>query len=208
MGDKYIEVVQDNKDKQRTYQILMGRYKLAVKHQFYFEAIMIEYALLEDRLRSFMYHIGAFNSRSSEKIDNKKVKRYLKNMVETYKTDNENDMISANKIYDKIKIFRCSLQWEEAQTEVLQDKYLKVLKSQYESLDIGGLLDTLEKLKSWCNYRNEVVHALMNKNMDSFQEMLEEKVLEGYEYVRFLDSQVKLLKKGNRIRRSINLQNK
>lgn len=207
MAKRCITPVDGCQDKQRTYQEQLGQYKMAVKYGFYLEALMIDYALLEDRFRSFLYHIGALKKRISYKVDNEKVKPYLKGMVTAYvrREKKEKDHLGITSISGKMKIVRCSIQWEESQTEPLEDRYLKALKKQYEGLDMGGMLLMLENLESWCDYRNEVVHALMNKNMDSLQEKLEEKVLEGHGYVRFLDSQVKLLKKGNKVRRAINL---
>lgn len=45
----------------------------------------------------------------------------------------------------------------------------------------------MEKLRNWCNFINEVIHALMNKNVD--------KVNEDFESVRFIGSQVSIVKK-------------
>ena len=84
------------------------------------------------------------------------------------------------------------------------DKYLTKLKSACEGLDIGGLLDTLDCVEDWCGYRNEIVHALLNKNKKSVYSELEQKAKEGEKLARFIDSQVKELKKGNVVRKSIN----
>ncbi len=54
-------------------------------------------------------------------------------------------------------------------------------------------------------YRNEVIHGLLNKNVDSLQSGLSEKCAEGMKYARYLDGQIKSLKKGNVIRRSLKL---
>ena len=45
-------------DKQETYRTLLSRHKLAMKHGFYFEALLIDYAMLEDRLVAFLWRQG------------------------------------------------------------------------------------------------------------------------------------------------------
>lgn len=64
---------------------------------------------------------------------------------------------------------------------------------------------TLDEISEWCDYRNEVIHALLNKNTNSLDERLELQAEKGMELARFLDDQVKGVKKYNRIRKSINL---
>ena len=54
MGKRLIQPVSDNKDKQRTYTENMAKYKKAIAGEFFFEAMLIDYAMLEDRLRSFL----------------------------------------------------------------------------------------------------------------------------------------------------------
>ncbi len=105
---------------------------------------------------------------------------------------------------------RATLSWA-ANTEGVpkDDRYLELLKSRYEeSLDIGGVLETLDQIETWCQYRNEVIHGLLNKNVDSLQVGLAEKCAEGMKLARYLDGQIKSLKKGNVIRRGLKLPTK
>lgn len=71
-------------------------------------------------------------------------------------------------------------------------------------MDIDGLLAALDGIAAWCKYRNEVIHSLLNKNIDSLEQELAEKASEGMQYARLLDAQERILKKGNCIRRSVN----
>ena len=207
MTERQIKPVKDNKDKQRTYRENIGKYRLAVKHGFYFEAMLIDYAMLEDRLRSFLYHIGGLKTKDSHKFDNKNVKKYLKPIVSEYKEKDESDTFIIKSISGKMTIIKATLNWAAYVEHAPEEKYLKTLKSQYESaLDIKGMLDALEDVRKWCDYRNEVIHALMNKNLESLDEQLEEQAIKGMEVARYIDAQIKQLKKGNSIRRSINLK--
>ena len=196
----------DNIDKQRTYKEYCGKYRKAINEEFYFEAMMIAYSMMEDRLRSFLYHIGAFDRRTDTKIC-KKVHRQLKTIVKEYKNKNENELMKVSTISDKIKIIRCSLKWATTVDGGYdEDKYLVALKSQYEgSFDVGEFLEVLDEIDKWREYRNEIMHALLNKNVESLWEELASQTEKGMQLARKLDAYVKLVKKNNRIRKAIKL---
>ncbi|MDO4869475.1 MAG: hypothetical protein Q4A65_04210 [Bacillota bacterium] len=201
---RQIKPVSSNYDKQRTYAENMKKYNKAIQYGFYFEALIIDYAMIEDRLRSFIYHIGGLKTRNDYKISKGAVRNDLKTIVQGYKNNDENDSLGITNISGKMKIVRATLRWASEIEQVPDNQYLKALKSQYEGqLDIGGLLDTLDEIANWCKYRNEVIHALMNKSMVSVNEQLEENAIKGMELARYLDSQVRSLKRGGRIRKSI-----
>lgn len=72
---------------------------------------------------------------------------------------------------------------------------MKELKSKAECVDIEAALSTLDKLNIWCKYRNEIIHSVMTKNIDALYENLSELAQDGMEYARFLDAQVKCVKR-------------
>ena len=201
---RQIKPVTDNLDKQRTYAENIRRYNKAMKEGFYFEALLIDYAMIEDRLRSFIYHIGGLKTRDEHKISKGYAKNKLSEIVEKHKVEGESKGLGITSLSGKMKIVRATLIWSTELESTPDDKYLRILKSQYEGqLDIGGILDTLEKIREWCDYRNEVIHALMNKSVESVDERIADQAAKGMVLARYLDSQVKNLKKGNRIRRSL-----
>ena len=203
-----IKPVTDNKDKQNSYRENLRRYNKAMQEGFYLEAILIDYAILEDRLRSYMYHLGLLNTKDSYKANGTKAKKSLKGILSDYKRNDENDSFNINSISGKIKIIRCTLLWAEQEHFDSDDKYLKVLRGQYDRyLDVDGLLETLSEIDIWRDYRNEIIHSLFNKNTYSLNEDIAVQAEKGMQLARFVDNQVKCLKKGNRIRRSINLSN-
>ena len=59
----------------------------------------------------------------------------------------------------------------------------------------------------WLAYRNEVIHASMNKNVTALYENLQENVENGMECARFIDNQVKVLKKRGKVRKQLGLGN-
>ena len=206
---RQISPVVDSQDKKNTYQYNIRRYNKAMKEGFYFEALLIDYAMMEDRLRSFLYHMGLLNTRESHKADVKKVKKSLKSIIQKYKRSGESDNFSIISISGKMKIIRCTLLWAEQELNSSDDSYLLVLRNQYDKyIDTERFINTLNEIENWCAYRNEIIHALMNKNVESTYQDLAHQATEGMRLCRELDNQVGRLKTGNRIRKSMKLQNK
>ena len=204
MSERRIAPVANNTEKQATYQEQMRRYKKAMKDGFFFEAMLIDYAMLEDRLRSMLYHAAFFASRDKTSCW-KKTKPYFQQFVLEYKNEKENESLGVTNISGKIKVVRSMLRWVVEGDAVNQsDRYLKKLNYQCESLDIGALFETLDDIQDWCDYRNEIVHALLNKNITGVYAELEAQAENGMKYARVIDSQVRILKKGNIVRKSVN----
>lgn len=107
-----------------------------------------------------------------------------------------------NQISVKEKLIRCTIEWVISAEVKPEDKYLGSLKDVYEgSIDMDGMLKTLDEIDKWRQYRNEVIHGLLNKNLDSLNRELAQKVEAGMTYVRYIDSQVKSLKRQDLIRK-------
>ncbi len=203
MSERKLNPVSDNKDKQKTYRALMGRYTLAVRQSFYFEALLIDYAMLEDRLRSSLYHLGFIYSRTSPNIWKSK-RPLLSKIVMSFKGKDENDTLGITNISGKIKIIRCVLKWVLNSDSNINDRHLKAIKKQCGAIDIVAFLKAFDELEEWLAYRNEIMHALLNKNLESANSKKAELTIEGMRIARYLDSQVTLIKKRNFIRKSAN----
>ena len=194
-----IEPVQNNYEKYLTYRDQMGRYKRAIKGGFYFEALLIDYAMLEDRLLTFLYYIGAVDTTFSEITVPAGSSAFFEQLY--------GKGLGKNlwKINEKIKVIRKVLTW--AETDEYYDpkqKYQITLKKQCrEQLDIPEFLGKLDEIDNWKEYRNQVIHALMKKKTSSVNEQNREKTLEGMELARYIDRQIGRIKKGNYIRRSM-----
>lgn len=216
---RVISPVETMQEKYETYRAEMARLKGALQQGFYFEAMLIEYALLEDRLRSFVYHAGLLqNRKASHMLPGKNAVRKdfnrIAQRVKTWKLEDGKETgntsnferLSVNKISDKIFIVRTIVLWS-SELESLPDesRYLQALRGQCESLDAAALLETLDAIDTWRMYRNEVIHSLMNKRMESVQQKLSEQVEQGVQLARQLDAQVTILKKNNRIREAARL---
>ena len=142
-------------------------------------------------------------------MDTKKTKSKIREIVSNYGNIEKDKkvIIKLDNISGKALVIQSILKWActVEDGEVSKDKYLKTLKQQCESIDIGGLLETLDEVSNWCLYRNEVIHGLMNKQLDNLEEHLAEKVEDGKKLARFIDLQVAILKKGNRVRKAVAL---
>lgn len=205
MGERTITPVQSNYEKQQTYVKLLRKHRQAMSQGFYCEAIMIDYAVIEDRLRSMIYHMGFISNRQAKAIW-KKARPYLSYIVNEYKYEKENEKLGLTNLGDKIKIVRCIMRWvSETDDDYKSNPHLCVLKTRLEGIDIDGCLQVLEDIGEWSGYRNEIVHAMMNKNIISLEESLYPNAEKGMKLGRELDSYEKELKKGNLIRRKVNL---
>ena len=80
------------------------------------------------------------------------------------------------------------------------------MKSQCESLDSQLILETLDKIENWKNYRNEIIHSLMTKNVISLKESLVDRAIEGRKLAETLDNELRILKRRNVIRNACGLE--
>ena len=97
---RLISPVADNQDKWRTYKEQIGRYNQAMRFGFYLQAMMIAYAMIEDRLRSLLYHMGFLANRTAVNVW-KRTRPYLAEIVKKHKTDNENSQLGIKNISGK-----------------------------------------------------------------------------------------------------------
>jgi hypothetical protein len=208
MKDVKIENVNSNLEKRYTYAQQKGRLKRALKSGFCFEALLIEYALMEDRMMSFLYHAGVVNTRESNKVDCRKDnKQALRKIYCSYIRKEPEQLPGIRKISGKREMIEAIFAWSTtASDSSIDSDYLMALKKQCESVDIGAMLDTLKELEDWCKYRNEVVHGLMNKNIDSLNAELQDRAEEGLAIVNALDSYAKEIKKCNKVRKAAGLK--
>lgn len=210
MAKKQIKEANNNIERQETYRNQLGRYKRAMANGFYFEAMMIVYSMLEDRLKSFLYYCGFFASRSTLKL-NSKIKQAIIPVV--YGEYIPARLPGFDKISAKVIFIRGMLKWatDVDGADIQDEAYLSELKRQLECIDIGGMLEVLDELNDkesgWLNYRNEIIHASLNKNIESLYSEIEEHVIKGMEYARFIDDQVRVFRGKPYVRKMLGLQN-
>jgi len=205
---RMIAPVKDNTEKYETYRQHISLYNKAMHEGFYLQAILIDYALLEDRFRSFLYYMGAFSDRRSIKINVSQAKEALSQMVRMYKktANKETDSMGVMNISGKMKIIRCAVEWAIHAENITPDElYCYALKNGLEGIDQQEVLCIIEEVSAWCKYRNEIIHCLLNKNSFAVNEVVQIKAEEGFKLARRLDDQVRALKKDNLIRKKLRL---
>ena len=182
MGQPAIKPVESNMSKGKTYTYLMSNYKSAMENGYYGEAELIIYAFIEDRLRAFLYYSDAVNSRNSQNIN--------ENMVSIYGAET-----SIKNITDKINVIKTALDAGHMD-EFKSNKYAQHLKRIYKiSINTAEFKRELNKIRKWCAYRNELVHAMFNKDIEALRSGYKEHVEEGYRLGRYIDAQVQTLKR-------------
>ena len=123
----------------------------------------------------------------------------------------ENDKFrfpSINQISGKRKIIEATLTWaENGYNNADKSKYLCAIRKVYtDKLDIKKVREVFTRMNEWCSYRNEVIHALKNKNTESLYSGLADRVSEGMVIARDFDNLVKKIKRSGVIRKSLNLK--
>ena len=200
MNKRNIKIVKDNKDKQNTYKKILPRYKTAIQNKAYLEAVLINYALLEDRLTSILYHLALIKDRSDNLL-------YIgdKKIIDICKIKfNKKEEFCFDTITKKINVLKKLFNWVENTEEKLKKgSFLYLLKNECESIDIKEMRKQLKCIEKWCGWRNEIIHGLLNKNLDDLYASIEEKVKEGNDYYKYLASISKEIKTYSTIRNTI-----
>ena len=200
MHERKIAPVSDNKEKFFTYTELTGKYNIAMENDFYFEAMFIVYAMMEDRLRSYLYYLGCLRSKESYKFDNSNVESIIETLAQKHLPKKERDSLDIKNISGKRNVISATLNWALAGYEGSDCEYLAAVKAVYEDkLNVAECLDMLKKSAEWCEYRNELIHAMMNKNIESLYSELSDKAVEGMTIARYFDNgMVKKLKESQK----------
>lgn len=202
---RQIHPVYDRADKQRTYREQMDRFNAAMKYGFYLEAIMIDYACMEDRLRSMLYYLGVLESESDFKvIGNSKRVQCFREILHTY-IDPKTTMGIAS-ITGKRNIIRSVFKMaNEDEKPSAEDKQKRLLWiSLHDAERAPAILHLLNDTEEWCKYRNETVHCLLNKNIDGLYKQIQQQAIKGYMLFRDLNNQVQWVKR-KRLREKMQL---
>ena len=105
-----IEPVKNNLDKRQTYREHTRRYNAAIQSECYFEAILIAYSMMEDRLRSYLYYLGCLKSRKSHDFDNEQIKNDIL-LLMNRRADDTANALSIDQISKKINIVKSVQDW-------------------------------------------------------------------------------------------------
>ena len=216
-----MQTVQTGKEKQLVYAHEYRRLKKALQEEFYLEAIVISYAIMEDRLVAFFHHAGIVSRQNETLAINRPIYPYMRELLGWDKDAS----IRIKDISVKMDLIRKLLFLTEdraAQIDndvaraadsrkkkaALRKSYMVSLQRQIDkTIDREAVLEILDRLEPWRNERNQLIHALLNKTATSSEAAQEECAYTGQDLARGIDDTlVKPFKKNNRIRRQHNIQ--
>lgn len=142
----------DNKQKNERYKDLMSKLKKAMNNEFYYEAIFIEYAILEDRTESLLRHanIEIFDQNGDKLNLYKKLK-----VIEKNRRFCKNKYVTKHINSDLINSLHS---WKNKRNDLIHD----LIKTKYNNIDIKNIaLEGFELVKKLNNKS-----TLVNQHFD------------------------------------------
>ena len=197
MSDSDIETIGSGNEKAGVYSYQMKRYQLAIQHEFYFEAIVISYAMIEDRLLAFLHYAGVIDRRAQNHQAKQRIRvcKQAQKQINILLKRKENYIMSLDTINSKIRIIDALLELPEENN----DPYLNLVRAQIDrTVDREAFKTLFYELKTWLKPRDQIIHALMNKRTNAVLERQSAIAETGYKLGRTLDGFVAKFKAGNK----------
>jgi hypothetical protein len=170
-----------NIDKYLTYRYSFAKLKKAITNEFYFEAILIEYAIIEDRITSIFRRLGFLNKSENLPESNRKLlKRIFPEQI-----------LRWNDISIKIKVIQILLTVQPINLINHEDKEKLVQLSLKIKPFNDEITQILIKLSPWLSMRNKYVHSLMKYKTKNLENELSQFVLQGETIIKSLAQIVK-----------------
>ncbi len=144
----------ENSKKREKYAILMSKLKKATDNEYYYEAIFLEYAILEDRMESLLKHA---NIKYKEK-DEKSLK--LMKKINKMKSDKEfqNEYIKkhiSSELLDNI------IEWKRNRDKLMHNS----VELEYDNNQIKDIALLGECLIKRLNNKTKLVNNYLDKNI-------------------------------------------
>lgn len=218
-----MEQVTSGEEKQEAYRKWLGKFKKAESEGYYFECILIIYAMIEDRITSFLHYCGIVTEGESGLGICRPVKPYLDILTEKHGAK----QTSVKNIRSKIEIAKAVLSMSAEEAEEIDkdieetngkgnagrkrvrvlNTYMEDLYNKAEKVNRDDIIATLGELEAWSEERNKIIHALLNQKVDDMYEEAGELAQRGKNIARKLDDDlVKKVKRGTDLRKKYNIQ--
>lgn len=178
-----------NYEKRDMYAYTIGRLNKAVKNGYCYDAIMLDYAVIEDRITEILYDCGILNrTQSGLKVTNK-AKKPLRALL----AKKENASFGINNIQTRIEI----LKRLTTNNIEFSDHFSYLHSYILLKLDAEEFLALLHSVEEWKDSRNGFVHGLMEKVPYGIDENAMELTNTGYKLFRELDNVSRKIEKCN-----------
>lgn len=192
----FIKTITNNKEKEEVYRKNIQLFNKAKSYEFYFQCLWILYAMLEDRTLSLIYYLGftSENKRTSV-TGTKKIKKDIRSI---FNMNSSKDKYKFNNLSGKLSRIYNLISWGQSENE-LESNYLTFIrKSIIKISNNKDFINALNYLTNeWREKRNQLTHALFNKNQNAVFIELPSLLNKGFIAMRAVDkvvSQVKRLK--------------
>ena len=139
----------DNNQKYNTYKQLKVNLKKAISAKFWFEACMIEYAIIEDRVSSILIHTGVCGDSANKKRMSDKLKKIDKQI------EKGNNIISKKvdkDITERIRI------WSKTRNDIVHRACVSVLdENELQDMVLEGneivrlITNNARRVKNYCD---------------------------------------------------------
>ena len=216
-----MEIAKTGKEKQLTYTTEYRQFNKAMKEEFYLEAVAIGYAIIEDRLTAFLHHAGVVTRTNEDLRINRKVYPYIRKLL-----NKEDDYsVKIKDISVKIALVTALLNMTENEANAIdayvanyvqglkrkraiaQTGYMHDLYAEIKKVNAELVLSTFARIEPWRIQRNHLIHALLNKTVESTKDVKKECAEESYAITRAIDNNlVKPFKQDNKLRKKYNIQ--
>ena len=199
-----IKTVADNKEKWLSYKENFERFNKAKKFGFYLECLWILYSMIEDRTSSFLMCLGFTSGKDITKVTGcTKIKEQIRQI---FNLSGEKINYNFYSLSGKLLRIKQVIEWSKTYQGEMTD-YQKAVKKAVENLsDNAAFMAALEYLDGeWRYKRNQVTHALFNKDPDVVNIEPQHLVENGYTAMRAIDNAANRIKR-KKIRSRFNIQ--
>ena len=140
--------------KQQRYAETLDKLNRAVRNDFYYEAIMLDYALIEDRLYEMLYYLGILSRNTASSSVSKRIRKDLRSLLNLKPAGH----FCISKMQVRLDILK-EISKYHGDSLYFQDLQNTIAKR----IGVEGLCTYVQNLEDWKNARNILVHDLMNQ---------------------------------------------
>ena len=198
-----IKVVESNQEKGFSYRQYIAHFNKAKKEGFLFECMWILYAMMEDRTTSFFDHLGFVSKQDKSKVTGtKKVRTQIKEILSV----GEGKSVRFDSLKRKLESVLSLIEWSRRQEEKLEG-FKCVVKQYIDKVDNDKqfFVSAQYLCDEWRNKRNQLMHALLNKQVFDAENQMLDLVEKGFCAIRVFDKGVAKLRRCT-VRKKFNIQ--
>ena len=166
--------VLDNNEKKKTYSFLCKKCKEEMCNNNYEAVLVLSYAMIEDRLKSFLHYLFVIDKDKGILYPTDEVDIIIRPLCH-FKSDSEKFKVyKLNSLSSKLKVLKAIIKNKDKH-QYLLDCFSIIEKN----IGIDNLKKWIKLVEEWSKIRNEIIHASFGKNIDSLNSALEKCARDG-----------------------------